>query len=305
VPLAGHGLRLTPLRRQASRPQLKRDPLGGCTGAKQGATSTSGEAMRSTEARVRRWYVIWKTAGLLLILSAYFVVALAKGQSERASEFGQMIVALLTGGVVARTAYVVFGFLDRHGRLARYLRWALAGNVGFAAILALFATVFWQEPKPMQPDLRTMLHSPFGIGFLVTLATLGAYVSARLWEDRDQWHSAELDDLDAVLHKAEGLYKTAPDLADQLLYDYFVEGPAEREHRALLRRDAPMDEIAATKLRQLLGQDLKRNARVRKRVANVPTPQRAELLRNIDQAAQRIRTELAQLEGTMRRLKSR
>ena len=28
-PLAGHGLRPTPLRRRASRPQLKRDPLGG------------------------------------------------------------------------------------------------------------------------------------------------------------------------------------------------------------------------------------------------------------------------------------
>src|SRR6266566_2893633 len=28
VPLAGHGLRPTPLRRRASRPQLKRDPLG-------------------------------------------------------------------------------------------------------------------------------------------------------------------------------------------------------------------------------------------------------------------------------------
>ena len=27
-PLAGHGLRPTPLRRRASRPQLKRDPLG-------------------------------------------------------------------------------------------------------------------------------------------------------------------------------------------------------------------------------------------------------------------------------------
>ena len=27
----GHGLRPTPLRRRASRPQLKRDPLGGCT----------------------------------------------------------------------------------------------------------------------------------------------------------------------------------------------------------------------------------------------------------------------------------
>src|SRR6266566_4098193 len=29
VPLAGHGLRPTPLRRRAGRPQLKRDPLGG------------------------------------------------------------------------------------------------------------------------------------------------------------------------------------------------------------------------------------------------------------------------------------
>ena len=28
MPLAGHGLRPTPLRRRASRPQLKRDPLG-------------------------------------------------------------------------------------------------------------------------------------------------------------------------------------------------------------------------------------------------------------------------------------
>jgi len=31
VPLAGHGLRPTPLRQRASRPQLKRDPLGGGT----------------------------------------------------------------------------------------------------------------------------------------------------------------------------------------------------------------------------------------------------------------------------------
>jgi len=31
VPLAGHGLRPTILRRRASRPQLKRDPLGGNT----------------------------------------------------------------------------------------------------------------------------------------------------------------------------------------------------------------------------------------------------------------------------------
>jgi len=31
VPLAGHGLRPTPLRRRAGRPQLKRDPLGGRT----------------------------------------------------------------------------------------------------------------------------------------------------------------------------------------------------------------------------------------------------------------------------------
>ena len=29
MPLAGHGLRPTPLRRRVSRPQLKRDPLGG------------------------------------------------------------------------------------------------------------------------------------------------------------------------------------------------------------------------------------------------------------------------------------
>ena len=29
MPLAGHGLRPTPLRRQVGRPQLKRDPLGG------------------------------------------------------------------------------------------------------------------------------------------------------------------------------------------------------------------------------------------------------------------------------------
>jgi len=32
VPLAGHGLRPPPLRRRASRPQLKRDPLGRVTG---------------------------------------------------------------------------------------------------------------------------------------------------------------------------------------------------------------------------------------------------------------------------------
>jgi len=31
VPLAGHGLRPTTLRRRAGRPQLKRDPLDGCT----------------------------------------------------------------------------------------------------------------------------------------------------------------------------------------------------------------------------------------------------------------------------------
>ena len=31
MPLAGHGLRPTPLRRRASRPQLKRDPLGSTT----------------------------------------------------------------------------------------------------------------------------------------------------------------------------------------------------------------------------------------------------------------------------------
>ncbi len=30
-PWAGHGLRPTPLRRRASRPQLKRDPLGSST----------------------------------------------------------------------------------------------------------------------------------------------------------------------------------------------------------------------------------------------------------------------------------
>src|ERR1041385_727235 len=41
MPLAGHGLRPAALRRRASRPQLKRDPLGSCRVLKGGTMSRS------------------------------------------------------------------------------------------------------------------------------------------------------------------------------------------------------------------------------------------------------------------------
>ena len=262
--------------------------------------------MQPTEARARRWYLIWKTAGPLLILSGYLVLALAMGESQRASEIGSIIAALVLGGVICRATFVLLRFLEQHGRFAHYLRWALSGNLGGGAIVALFATVLWQEPKPGQPDVHAILHDPFVIGFLVSLATIGAYVSARLWEDDDRWHPPDLEQLDALLSRAEELYKADPDAADQLLYDHFVENGAAAEQRALLRRDAPSDLTAAIKLRHLLAQDLRLNARVRARAArSIPKPRRPDVLRNIDETAQHIRTELTQLDAIMRQLKAR
>ncbi len=261
--------------------------------------------MQPTEARARRWYLIWKTAGPLLILSGYLVLALATGESQRASEIGSIIAALVLGGVICRATFVLLRFLEQHGRFAHYLRWALSGNLGGGAIVALFATVLWQEPKPGQPDVHAILHDPFVIGFLVSLATIGAYVSARLWEDDDRWHPQDLERLESLLDKAEELYEADPEAADQVLHDYFVGNRAETEELALLRDAAPRDLRAATKLRQRLAQDLRLNARVRARVARrLPKARRPEVLRDIDQAAERIRTELTRLETAMRQLKA-
>jgi len=261
--------------------------------------------MRPTEARARRWYLIWKTAGPLLILSGYLVLALARGESHRAAEIAWIIAALVLGGGVCRLTFVLLQFLERHGRFAHYLRWALAANLGWGAIVALFATALRQEPKPGQPDLDAMLHDPFGIVFLVSLATIGAYVAARVWEDDDRWHPQDLERLESLLDKAEELYEADPEAADQILHDYFVGNRAETEELALLRDAALRDRRAATKLRQRLAQDLRLNARVRARVARrLPKARRPEVLRDIDQAAERIRTELTRLETAMRQLKA-
>ncbi|HXL07494.1 MAG TPA: hypothetical protein VN964_11270 [Gemmatimonadales bacterium] len=139
----------------------------------------------------------------------------------------------------------------------------------------------------------------------MSLATIGAYVSARLWEDDDRWHPQDLERLESLLDKAEELYEADPEAADQVLHDYFVGNRAETEELALLRDAAPRDLRAATKLRQRLAQDLRLNARVRARVARrLPKARRPEVLRDIDQAAERIRTELTRLETAMRQLKA-
>ena len=59
VPLAGHGLRPAALRRRASRPQLKRDPLGGALPPHKhpfvnsfGRVSTRGAARRCSRRRI-------------------------------------------------------------------------------------------------------------------------------------------------------------------------------------------------------------------------------------------------------------
>ena len=53
MPLAGHGLRPTPLRRRASRPQLKRDPLDRRTTARLGLSSMDEEFERKTEEKAQ------------------------------------------------------------------------------------------------------------------------------------------------------------------------------------------------------------------------------------------------------------
>src|SRR2546429_9589851 len=102
--------------------------------------------MQPTEVCARRWYIIWKTAGPLLILSGFLVLALARGESHRAAEIAWIIAALVLGGGVCRVTFVLLQFLERHGRFAHYLRWALAGNPGGGAVVALFPTAPRQEP---------------------------------------------------------------------------------------------------------------------------------------------------------------
>src|SRR2546429_9258284 len=110
------------------------------------AISTSGGWMRPTEARARRWYLIWKTAGPLLILSGYLLLPLARGESHRAAGIAWVTAALALAGGVGRGTFVLLQFLERYGRFAHYPRWALAGNPGGGAVVALFPTAPRQEP---------------------------------------------------------------------------------------------------------------------------------------------------------------
>ena len=72
MPLAGHGLRPTTLRRRASRPQLKREPLGG--GSKMGPMSGQPSQSQGNESlrEVRKASVLWDA--LFVCVGIYLVI---------------------------------------------------------------------------------------------------------------------------------------------------------------------------------------------------------------------------------------
>src|SRR5439155_24038917 len=76
VPLAGHGLRPASLRRQASRPQLKRDPLGSrlLSGRQSVVLGKIELRGRRVEAEDSRWRLLsisgFTAVGLILLVGA-------------------------------------------------------------------------------------------------------------------------------------------------------------------------------------------------------------------------------------------
>ena len=135
MPLAGHGLRPTLLRRRASRPQLKRDPLGSTSlgagimlrllqvvialgGASYACRAYSAvyERHRATSESpdrvTEKWWRILSQAMAVLLLSFVFVVAAAAVRAPR-------WLALVLFGLLAASLLVAIAGLGA-------LRWRAA-----------------------------------------------------------------------------------------------------------------------------------------------------------------------------------
>ena len=113
------------------------------------------------------------------------------------------------------------------------------------------------------------------------------------------------EELETTLEEAMRLEQTDPVASRQLLDDYFRRDAAATEaRRAELRDRARYDLNAALALRRELQTEVADNELVRKdMLASVPEGQRTPMLTQIDDADQQLQAELAQLDGTIERLK--
>ena len=150
MPLAGHGLRPTPLRRRAGRPQLKRDPLGSSIAiiTRPMTTPDASASTRPSTKLLVASTLAW-LAGVLQVL-----IAFAVGWPQIALH-GRLPLLILGEGLFG-IALCVAGYLLRKRRRAG----------GIVATVALGATVL------VHLATGTLLSAGTGITLLVLVLVL-------------------------------------------------------------------------------------------------------------------------------------
>ncbi len=159
MPLAGHGLRPTALRRRAGRPQLKRDPLDGGPTCRGPVTSLSIAHIRRFATAV----VVGAASGALCLgvggRLAMHAFALATARSAGFTVRGSLNV-VFAGAIAGAIGGLLLAAIERFLTQRLWLRGALFGVVCYVIAIPGF--------RPPQP-LVFALFAPAFVGYGVVL----------------------------------------------------------------------------------------------------------------------------------------
>ena len=162
MPLAGHGLRPTPLRQLASRPQLKRDPLDG-------GPTCRGPVTSLPIAHIRRFataVVVGAASGALCLgvggRLAMHAFALATAQSAGFTVRGSLNV-VFAGAIAGAIGGLLFAAIERFLTQRLWLRGVLFGVVCYVIAIPGF-----RPPQPLVFALFAPAFLVYGVFFAVT-----------------------------------------------------------------------------------------------------------------------------------------
>ena len=112
--------------------------------------------------------------------------------------------------------------------------------------------------------------------------------------------------IEAVLEEVDRLLPSDPATAQRILHDHFgKEDQREEAERAALRDQAQTNRSAAEELRRRLREDLEVWGAIRKHSRrNAADPTAPQALSNLDKWESETRTELAQVDVLIRKLKA-
>jgi len=163
VPLAGHGLRPSPLRQRAGRPQLKRDPLGGARGpisrGPMAFTFELAHLLAYTDWERAQWHAWFREQG-----PAALAVDLGPNSNGRVNTIGELVRHIFSAEKRYVDRVVGAPLTDSAAVPAEEVEALFAfgqqGRESLRTLLATFPTERWDVPQQIKMGTHTRSVTP-------------------------------------------------------------------------------------------------------------------------------------------------